>query len=74
MSSPIPGEEIRDTVVLTFGQVAEDLLGFSLRISARANRSWTIADISTAKPVAHMPWTLAQKAARRIYDGPDGCF
>ena len=60
----ILGEEVANTVVLTFQQV-EDLLGFSLPDLARTNQEWwTIADISTTEARCSDAWTLARRTAR----------
>ena len=53
-----------DTVVLTLGQI-EDLLGFALPASARADAGWwTDAQKDAAVPRWSDAWTLARRTAR----------
>lgn len=52
-----------DRVVLTFRQI-EDLLGFALPASARADPTWwTNARDDTAEPCCSDAWTLAHRTA-----------
>lgn len=52
-----------DTVVLTLGQI-EDLLGFPLPASARADSHWWTAPEDAAEPRCSDAWILAHRTAR----------
>ena len=60
----VPGAQVRDSVVLTFGQI-EDLLGFTLPDLARTDQEWwTTTDLSTAEAQCSDAWTLASRTAK----------